>query len=50
MPTRSNDDGEIPPHGTLARVRQHLPADRAGNAAPDDGSEPVWLRVQGSDG
>jgi NADH-quinone oxidoreductase subunit E len=50
VPTRSNDDGEIPPHGTLARVRQHLPANRAGNVAPGDGSEPVWLRVQGSEG
>jgi len=48
VPTRSNDSGEIPPHGTLARVRQQLPASRAGNVSPTDGSEPVWLRVQGS--
>jgi NADH-quinone oxidoreductase subunit E len=35
---------EIPPHGTLARVRQHIPADRrAGNALPTGGAEPVWL-------
>ena len=33
-----------PPHGTLARVRQHIPADRrAGNAVPGSASEPVWL-------
>jgi NADH-quinone oxidoreductase subunit E len=35
---------EIPDHGTLAKVRQHIPADRAaGNAAPDGGTEPGWL-------
>lgn len=44
VPTRSNDTGDIPPHGTLARVRQHLPADtRAGNALPDHNVEPSWL-------
>ncbi len=36
---------EIPPHGTLARIRQHIPADRAaGNADPAISAEPVWLR------
>ncbi len=35
---------EIPPHGTLARTRQHIPADRrAGNALPSGEPEPVWL-------
>jgi NADH-quinone oxidoreductase subunit E len=35
---------EIPPHGTVARVRQHIPADRAaGNALPSGVPEPVWL-------
>ncbi|MEZ5178083.1 MAG: NAD(P)H-dependent oxidoreductase subunit E [Acidimicrobiales bacterium] len=35
---------EIPPHGTLARVRQHIPADRAaGPADPVGVPEPVWL-------
>jgi NADH-quinone oxidoreductase subunit E len=35
---------EIPPHGTLARVRQHIPADRAaGPADPAGTPEPVWL-------
>ncbi|MFQ5556210.1 MAG: NADH-quinone oxidoreductase subunit NuoE [Acidimicrobiales bacterium] len=36
---------EIPPHGTLARVRQSIPAGRgAGVLAPEDAREaPVWL-------
>jgi NADH-quinone oxidoreductase subunit E len=35
---------EVPAHGTLARVRQHIPADRAaGNADPAGEPEPVWL-------
>ena len=35
---------EIPPHGTLAKVRQHIPlAKRAGAIAPTDRAEPVWL-------
>jgi NADH-quinone oxidoreductase subunit E len=34
---------EIPKHGTLARVRQHLPETRAGNAVPGECSEPTWL-------
>jgi NADH-quinone oxidoreductase subunit E len=38
-------DGEIPPHGTLATVRQRIPADRAvGAVDPDDVDEPpAWL-------
>ena len=38
-------EGEIPPHGTLARVRQSIPADKAvGAVPPDDVTEaPVWL-------
>ena len=37
-------DAEVPPHGTLARVRQSIPADRrAGAVAPDDDREPAWL-------
>ena len=38
-------DDEIPPHGTLARVRQRIPADRAAGAvAPDDVTDaPVWM-------
>lgn len=35
---------EIPSHGTLAKIRQHIPADRAaGSAHPDAGTEPPWL-------
>ncbi|MGE3621504.1 MAG: NADH-quinone oxidoreductase subunit NuoE [Acidimicrobiia bacterium] len=35
---------EVPPHGTLGRVRQSIPADRrAGNAVPGASGEPVWL-------
>jgi NADH-quinone oxidoreductase subunit E len=41
---------EIPPHGTLARIRQHIPADRAaGPAHPHDGTEPVWLTAAQGD-
>lgn len=37
-------DGEIPPHGTLARTRQHIPADKAaGNVSPDFPAGPVWM-------
>jgi NADH-quinone oxidoreductase subunit E len=36
---------EVPPHGTLQRIRQRIPGERAaGVAAPDAGVEPVWLR------
>lgn len=39
-----NLTAEVPDHGTLARVRQHIPADRAaGPAAPDAGTEPTWM-------
>jgi NADH-quinone oxidoreductase subunit E len=35
---------EVPKHGTLARVRQQIPADkRAGNALPGEAGEPVWI-------
>jgi NADH-quinone oxidoreductase subunit E len=37
-------EGDIPPHGTLHRIRQRIPADRAaGVARPDEGQEPVWM-------
>ena len=38
---------EVPKHGTLARIRQQIPADRrAGNALPGAGAdEPVWHRA-----
>jgi len=40
-------DGEIPPHGTLARNRQHIPADKAvGAPHPDDVTAgPAWIEV-----
>jgi NADH-quinone oxidoreductase subunit E len=43
-------DGEIPPHGTLGRNRQHIPADKAvGAVHPDDVTGgPVWLEVSPS--
>ena len=43
-------DHEIPPHGTLGRNRQHIPADRAVRAVhPDDVTDgPVWLEVSPS--
>lgn len=35
---------EIPPHGTLARTRQHIPAERAAGVADPAGvPEPSWL-------
>jgi NADH-quinone oxidoreductase subunit E len=44
VPTRSNDTGDIPPHGVLARVRQRLtPDQRAGNADPQTAGPPAWL-------
>lgn len=39
-----NLDGEIPPHGTLATVRQRIPADRAaGVIDPDVPKVPAWV-------
>ena len=36
---------DIPPHGTLALVRQHIEPERAaGVASPTEGEQPVWLR------
>ncbi len=37
-------DDTIPPHGTLQRVRQRIPAERAaGPSSPKGGSEPAWM-------
>ena len=37
-------DDEVPPHGTVARIRQHIPVERAaGPADPAGVPEPVWL-------
>jgi NADH-quinone oxidoreductase subunit E len=39
-------DDEVPPHGTLARIRQHIPAEKAAGAvAPDGAGRPAWLPV-----
>ena len=36
---------EIPKHGTLARTRQSIPADkRAGAAIPGESGQPVWMK------
>ena len=41
-------EAEIPPHGTLAKVRQHIPADKGvGAVDPDDvTAAPVWIAAQ----
>lgn len=41
-------DDEIPPHGTLGRNRQHIPADRAVGAVPPDEVDgaPAWITIQ----
>lgn len=40
-------DGEVPPHGTLGRNRQQIPADKAvGAQHPDDvTSGPAWITI-----
>jgi NADH-quinone oxidoreductase subunit E len=42
-------DNEVPPHGTLARVRQSIPADRGVGAVPPDEvtGPPAWLAPAG---
>ncbi|MCC5953952.1 MAG: NAD(P)H-dependent oxidoreductase subunit E [Acidimicrobiia bacterium] len=43
-------EDEIPPHGTLARIRQHIPADRAAGVAPPDVNRvPVWMQTAVAD-
>jgi NADH-quinone oxidoreductase subunit E len=44
-------DGEIPPHGTLGRNRQHIPADRAVGAVPPEQvtTGPAWVTISGGD-
>ena len=41
-------DGEIPPHGTLGRIRQVIPADKAVGAVPPEAVDgpPVWLSTE----
>jgi len=41
---RAGRRDDIPPHGTLARVRQRIPNDRrAGVVTPEQGETPVWI-------
>ena len=38
---------EVPPHGTLAKVRQHIPADRLGGIeAPEVAGTPAWFTAR----
>ena len=40
----------MPPHGTLARIRQRIPADKAaGPADPNVGTAPAWMGVPGGE-
>ncbi len=45
-------DDEIPPHGTLGRNRQHIPADKGvGAVAPEDVTgAPGWVTIAEGDG
>ena len=38
-------DGEVPTHGTVAKVRQHIPADKGVGAVPPDAvvAPPAWI-------
>lgn len=41
---RSGRRSDVPAHGTLATIRQHIPDDRrAGVVTPSDDARPVWL-------
>ena len=45
---QAEEKTEIPKHGVLAKVRQHIPAERmAGFQSIDESSEPVWLKRNG---
>ncbi len=39
------DGGEIPPHGTLSRIQQHIPSDRKAGIVPPEESKnaPHWM-------
>ncbi|MEZ5207056.1 MAG: NAD(P)H-dependent oxidoreductase subunit E [Acidimicrobiales bacterium] len=45
-------DHEVPPHGTLARVRQHIPADRTAGIVPvaEAAVEPAWMHANEAPG
>jgi NADH-quinone oxidoreductase subunit E len=41
----ANGRKDVPMHGTLARIRQRIPSDRAaGNADPDVNEVPAWMQ------
>jgi hypothetical protein len=41
--------GDIPPHGTLARVRQQIPAETAAGVVPvDRHGAPAWFQAEGA--
>ena len=41
---RAGRRDDIPPHGTLAQIRQRIPADRrAGAVRPEDTAAPAWI-------
>ncbi len=47
---RSGARSEIPAHGTLGRVRQHIPDDRrAGIEPPEDAGTPSWFSSRSAD-
>lgn len=47
---RSGDRGDIPPHGTLAKVRQNIPDELAAGPATVEGAQaPVWLERNDGD-
>lgn len=45
-------DHEVPPHGTLGRNRQHIPADKGVGAVPPDQVDgpPAWMPVPAEEG
>ncbi|MEC7116755.1 MAG: NADH-quinone oxidoreductase subunit NuoE [Actinomycetota bacterium] len=46
---QAEEKNDIPKHGSLAKVRQNIPAARmAGFQSIDEGSEPVWLKRNGA--
>ena len=46
---QAEEKNDIPKHGSLAKVRQSIPAERmAGFQSIDEGSEPVWLKRNGA--
>lgn len=44
-------DEQVPPHGTLARIRQRIPDERAAGAIPPEGQErPAWMPAPEGEG